>query len=147
MAAWADREAQFFDLESALVRRAAVPGEAMAKARKKRISQVLKTVKTLRASAWHNMKALDKILKNVLMVGQLFSQVQEGDRYVGLAWGHLPPTLVLHADEGSPGFAMLWFLNYRLPSIRFLLVRNIFHREWNDVRNAISNKGLWWVVL
>ena len=44
MAAWADWEAQFFDLESALVRRAAVPGEAMAKARKKRISQVPKTV-------------------------------------------------------------------------------------------------------
>ena len=74
MAAWADWEAQFLDLESALVRRAAVPGEAKAKARKKNISQVPKTVKTLRASAWHNMKALDKILKNVLMVGLLFFQ-------------------------------------------------------------------------
>ena len=35
MASWADWEAQFFDLESALVTRAAAPGEAKAKARKK----------------------------------------------------------------------------------------------------------------
>ena len=69
MAAWADWEAQFFDLESALVTRAAAPCEAKAKARTKTTLQVPETVKTLRTSAWHNMKALDKILKNVLLVG------------------------------------------------------------------------------
>ena len=69
-----------------------------------------KTVKTLRASAWHNMKALGNIFKNVLRDGLLKIQVQEGDRFVGLAWGNTsPPTLVLHGNEGSPGFAMLWF--------------------------------------
>ena len=47
MAAWADWEAQFFDLESALVKRAAIPGEAQAKAREKKMSQVPKTVKNV----------------------------------------------------------------------------------------------------
>eukprot|EP00974_Lingulodinium_polyedra_P018251 1765395-Lingulodinium_polyedra.AAC.1 len=31
--------------------------------------------------------------------------------------------------------------------LRVLLVRDIFHREWNDVRAAAKSSDLWWAVL
>ena len=30
---------------------------------------------------------------------------------------------------------------------RVALVRDVFHREWNDCNNALKMSGLWWVLL
>jgi hypothetical protein len=56
------------------------------------------------------------------------------------------PTLVLHMDEGSIGFASPWYLQYHL-DMRVVFARDPFHREWNDVRGALAASGLWWVIL
>eukprot|EP00974_Lingulodinium_polyedra_P033763 3246390-Lingulodinium_polyedra.AAC.1 len=49
-------------------------------------------------------------------------------------------------DEGSVGIAAWWFMAHHLPC-RTLLVKDIFHRQWNDAQMAIRGSGLWWVVL
>ena len=56
------------------------------------------------------------------------------------------PLLVLHLDEGSPGYAMCWYLAYHIKS-RVVFVRDILHRVWNDCTLALRQAGLWWVVL
>ena len=56
------------------------------------------------------------------------------------------PLLVLSMDEGSSGYAMAWFLAYHA-KCRMVVVRDIYHRQWNDTRLAISSAGLWWAVL
>ena len=56
------------------------------------------------------------------------------------------PLLILHMDEGSPGYAAYWYCAYHL-QLRLFLVRDVFHREWNDSMNAIKQAGLWWIIL
>ena len=46
-----------------------------------------------------------------------------------------PHTLILHADEGSPGYAMNWYLGYSA-DLRFVPRRDIHHRSWNDVKGG-----------
>ena len=53
---------------------------------------------------------------------------------------------MLHLDEGSQGFAMSWFVTYFL-GLRFIFIRDPHHREWNDVRGALSDENVWWVIL
>ena len=53
------------------------------------------------------------------------------------------PLLVLHLDEGSPGYAMCWYMAYQL-KLRMVFIRDIYHREWNDVSGAL--KGSWPLV-
>ena len=60
--------------------------------------------------------------------------------------GPFPRTFLLHMDEGSPAFAMTWFLCFHL-NARFAAVRDAFHQEWNDIRLALGEQKLWWVVL
>eukprot|EP00974_Lingulodinium_polyedra_P087861 8519757-Lingulodinium_polyedra.AAC.1 len=55
-------------------------------------------------------------------------------------------TLTLVMDEGSVGFAGTWFLLHGW-KVRLLPVRDPHHREWNDVKLAIADSSLWWVVL
>eukprot|EP00974_Lingulodinium_polyedra_P038571 3696441-Lingulodinium_polyedra.AAC.1 len=56
------------------------------------------------------------------------------------------PLLVLAMDEGSVGYAMLWYAQYFLQA-RVVLFRDIYHREWNDCTQAIKQSNLWWVIL
>ena len=57
----------------------------------------------------------------------------------------LPRTLVLHLDEVSSAFSMTWFLTFA-SFLRFIAMRDTFHREWNDVRLALGDQKLWWVI-
>ena len=54
--------------------------------------------------------------------------------------------LVLHLDEGSQAYSATWFIAYRL-GLCFVCMRDIYHREWNDVKLALSDSNLWWVVI
>lgn len=56
------------------------------------------------------------------------------------------PTLILQEDEGSVGYSLHWYLLYQ-QRLRFVHFRDIYHREWNDVKLAIKSCGLWWAVL
>ena len=58
----------------------------------------------------------------------------------------LPPSLILHLDEGSSAFAMVWFLVF-FSKLRMCFIRDIFHREWNDCRDTLSDVKLWWVII
>eukprot|EP00974_Lingulodinium_polyedra_P085451 8275694-Lingulodinium_polyedra.AAC.1 len=42
-------------------------------------------------------------------------------------------TLALHQDEGSAAYAPGWYLLYHL-KLRLAVVRDPFHREWNDMK-------------
>ena len=59
---------------------------------------------------------------------------------------HCRPTLVLHFDEASPNIVMYCWLLYHM-GLRVMAVRDVFHREWNDVQLAVKATGLWHVVL
>lgn len=56
------------------------------------------------------------------------------------------PTLVMWQDEGSPGFALSWYLLFHCKA-RYLPIRDPLHREWNDLKGALRQAGVWWVVL
>ena len=44
--------------------------------------------------------------------------------------------LVLHFDEASPNLAMGQWLLHKV-GVRALLVRDVYHREWNDATLAL----------
>eukprot|EP00974_Lingulodinium_polyedra_P040786 3918263-Lingulodinium_polyedra.AAC.1 len=50
-------------------------------------------------------------------------------------------TLCLHFDEGSPNLALVNWLLYSVKA-RVVAVRDIFHREWNDVQLALKSANL-----
>ena len=52
----------------------------------------------------------------------------------------------IHMDEASPSYAMWWYLFFHC-RLRMVLVRDVFHRQWNDAKLTLIRKGLWWVVL
>ena len=88
------------------------------------------------------------MLLMVVAEGLVKSQViDDADTWVGLAWnGNTPPVLVLHLDQGFPAWAMIWFINCKL-CFRLIAMNDPFHREWNDLRLALGDANLWWVVL
>ena len=47
---------------------------------------------------------------------------------------------------GLLGYAMVWFVFLRL-KWRMVMVRDVFRREWDDVRLALSGARVSWVVL
>ena len=146
--AWAEWEAQLFDLESALVIHKPVkdldPDQVD---KKKAIKKVPITVKAVRSSALKQMKGLDKLLCNALTLGLSHFVVLENQKWTGLAWGEaFPRTLIVSMDQASNGFAAIWFPNYHL-YLRCMATYDPFHREWNDARLAVSDEGLWWVIL
>eukprot|EP00974_Lingulodinium_polyedra_P027046 2609131-Lingulodinium_polyedra.AAC.1 len=49
-------------------------------------------------------------------------------------------------DEGSVGYSAMWYSMFFLRA-RLCMVRDIFHREWNDCKWAIAQAGLWHTVL
>ena len=156
--AWAEWEDTFFDLEGALRERerAAVP---KGKAKPKRKSRAPVTIKQIRGSAYQHLKGLDKTLCNVLGQGLKQFRVDNGstENEVGINVSNrqnplrefdkpLPDTLCLHFDEGSSGFAMTWFILFVM-DLRFVGMRDVFHREWNDVKLALGDEQVWWVIL
>ena len=56
------------------------------------------------------------------------------------------PLLVFSMDQGSVGYSAWWFFSYHLQG-RTVLLKDVFHREWNDCKLAIQSSKLWWVVL
>ena len=56
------------------------------------------------------------------------------------------PTLVLTMDEGSPGYALVWWMAYH-QQLRMAFLRDPLHRQWNDLTLALKATGLWWVVI
>ena len=56
------------------------------------------------------------------------------------------PLLVLYMDEASCNMAMSQWMLYH-SNLRVIRIRDIFHREWNDVQLALKQAGLWWVVV
>ena len=59
---------------------------------------------------------------------------------------HLRPTLSMHLDEGSVGYGACWYLQFHILT-RMVVCRDIYHREWNDAKNALMDCKLWWVCL
>ena len=100
--------------------------------------------KAQRQSAYHMMRTLDKALLIMLGVGFAYFMHSTDEEDKRHHEGY-HPTLVMHFDEASQGFAMIWYL-LDLP-MRIVPIRDPFHREWNDCRLALSRSELWWVVL
>ena len=102
-----------------------------------------------RHAAFTHIQALDKMLVATIGVGLIAFQCEVEDAAVVkkiLETKKLPPTLILHADEGSPAYAMNWYLRHSR-DLRFIPQRDIYHREWNDVKNGVARAGLWGTVL
>ena len=105
-----------------------------------------------RQSAYIHLKALDKLLS--LTIGSGLDAFIAGDNledviaYIADSSkeGSIPATLALHLDEGSPAYAMAWFLVNHC-GLRMIHIRDIFHREWNDVKLAVGQCSLWDVVV
>ena len=53
--------------------------------------------------------------------------------------------LVLFLDEASVQFTLQWWLQYKM-NMRVLCIRDPLHREWNDLKLAVSRTSLWWVI-
>ena len=91
------------------------------------------------------MVAVDKILKILTLSGLAQFLVDKAQQTRQLL-DSIPRTLVLSMDEASTGFAAAQFLMYAV-GMRFLMIRDPLHREWNDAKLAVGEAGLWWVVL
>ena len=167
---WAEWEIASFDVEKAFEYKEKVKAAPKGKAKPKRMIRARIIVKVIRASAYQHIKAMDNILETVMGVGLETFQVHATDwsnplravlqeRVIEIMEGKLisvcnvplaevtplPRTLVLHLDEGSSAFSMTWFLTFA-SYLRFIAMRDIFHREWNDVRLALGDQKLWWVI-
>ncbi len=56
------------------------------------------------------------------------------------------PLLVLHMDEASSNYAFVFWLLYAV-KLRVVAIRDVYHREWNDVKLAMQNAGVLFVLL
>ena len=111
------------------------------------------TVTGQRNSAYLHIKALDHQL--ILTIGEglklFIGESCENDDCALVALNYLnsgraPPTLILHLDEGSPAFSMTWYLLFGR-DLRMLPQRDPYHREWNDIKNAVGDNDQWHVIL
>lgn len=143
--AWENFQAYFFEgvFQSAAAKASHL--RALAKRRGKAKAKVVKPTKTgdqPRLHAQRLLLALDASFKSVVGRGlEMFSPSHEPALPV-----HDRPTLVLHSDEGPTGYAMAFYLLHHTRS-RMVLIRDIYHREWNDVKNSLMESRLWWVSL
>ena len=104
-----------------------------------------------RQAALSHIRALDHQLVLALGIGLIAFVAASGvtDMDIVLAYlmdGILPPTLSLHLDEGSPAYSMTWFLANRV-DLRIVSIRDIFHREWNDMKLVLSDAHMWHIVV
>lgn len=113
--------------------------------------------KLYRKSAYHILCALDSML--LFASGRGVSDFRAMGASVGSssysssasihAPGQSPDfglTLCLCVDQGSDGWAAAMWLLY-VASVRLLLFFDPSHRNWNDLKMAISSAGLWDAVL
>ena len=113
--------------------------------------------KLYRKSAYHILCALDSML--LFASGRGVSDFRAMGASVGSssssssASTHAPGqspdfglTLCLCVDQGSDGWAAAMWLLY-VASVRLLLFFDPSHRNWNDLKMAISSAGLWDAVL
>ena len=130
--------------------RAEPKAKAKATQRKKR-AKCPWSVAGQRHAALAHIQALDKILTQTIGDGLKAFQCgeDETDDVVVknmLETKKLKPTLILHADEGSPAYSMNWYLFYGR-DLRFIPVRDLFHRQWNDFKMALTGAKEWSIVL
>jgi hypothetical protein len=92
--------------------------------------------KLVRVSALDLIRAL---INALTLVGKPLARFQDGP------YSH-PWTLVLNGDEGSSNLAAFWFMASHL-HFRTIFIRDPSHREWNDVKGALKQAGVWNVVL
>ena len=145
---WSEWEQNFFNLELALDHREKVAATPKGKAKPRRKVRAPLSVRTVRAGAYQHLRALDKIMMQGTGSGLSQFSVTAADKIINplRAVQGLPQTLVLHLDEGSTAFAICWYMAYSL-KLRFAPIRDIFHREWNDIRLALGDTNLWWCIL
>ena len=99
----------------------------------------------VRKAAGDYLQALDKSLLDT--TGQGLAAFGPDPEALAASQGPTRrPTLVLHQDEGSPGFALSWYILYHL-KLRAVVVRDVYHREWNDIKLALKGAKCWWAVL
>ena len=103
-----------------------------------------------RNSAHLHIKAIDHMLMLTLGVGLLAFAGVGADFYdvacALLLSNVIPPTLTLHLDEGSPAYAMTWYLLHHR-QLRMLAIRDPHHRSWNDIKLGVSFADMWHVIL
>ena len=107
---WADLKTNPLNAEEAMVVRSRVAeakAKGKAKARPKIKFKVPVVVKKVRSGGFHHVKALDNILQTMLGKGLVMFCPEESYIGRGLVCDplKLPPTLILHLDQGSPAFA------------------------------------------
>ena len=101
---------------------AAAVGKAAAKAKAKPQARRAKQVQ--RKQAYRYLRTLHYLLILALGCGL---RAFLPDEPTPAGWAH-QPVLVLNMDQGSPAFAITWYLEYHLGA-RVLCVRDVFHRE------------------
>ena len=151
---WAEWEDSFFDLELALQEdEKAKQPVPQGKRKPKRKTKAPVSVKRVRASAFQHIKALDKTCETMLGEGLTRLQVDYDNEGEETKYDNplindeqLPDTLVLHLDEGSSAFAMTWHLSFMI-KLLFIPMRDMFRREWKDIRLALGDCRLWCCVL
>ena len=113
-----------------------------AKARAKGKALPRKPVKA-RMSAHATGRALDRLMTTTVGVGLEDFKQLDGDHLVRIDQRRL---LVVHMDEGSPSYALSWYLQYH-ERLRSLFIRDNYHREWDDVTLSLRKEGLWPTML
>ena len=137
---WFEAQSAFFAPVPKAKRKGKTARAKRSAPKKKLGPQVVKS----RTGALGTLRALDNALATTRKRGlSAFLPNPEADEGQPL---HKRPTLVLHYDEASPNLAMGMWLAYKA-KLRVVTMRDIFHREWNDVQLAIKGVGLWYVVL
>ena len=103
-----------------------------------------------RNSAMIHINAIDHQLFLTIGAGLIaFAGLPADQQAVALSFIYnnvIPPVMTLCLDEGSPAYSMCWYLLGH-EDLRMIPIRDPYHREWNDLRLAISAAGLWHVVL
>ena len=107
---WAEKEAAFFARP-----RSTAKGKAKARGRKGVVKK--------RVSAHASGRALDRLLQTVLGkgLGDFVAKPADKDLELGAR-----PLLVVFMDEGSPTYALSWYLTYQ-QQLRCMFISDVFH--------------------
>ena len=92
-----------------------------------------KQVRAPRHAAMQLLCALDKMLCSTIGKGLDFCQAPVDP-------GRRTPVLTINMDEHSVNWNSMYYLCYEA-KLFVVPLRDIFHREWNDVRQAVSDQG------
>lgn len=112
-----------------------------------------KRTKIQRVQGTQHIVAWDNALQQVGIIGGIAQFCTPRDTW-GLSINDLPlvdapqgrlPCLVLALDQGPQSFPTSWFLLYHMHLNGFVIF-DIYHRFWNDVKDALADCGLWTFV-